>query len=159
MWLALLSAPQFNEVETDSDQLSVDDLIYTTRQYYFDISDGCLSDELCVSSVSLIITMDVGVTMKDEVKKAAFRKAELNFLGASGPSGQWQKVECPEYAHKYDSGTMKVEIRFAPDYASEVASRPVTACVFNGIVREKGGIAGQLSFTLPSGRNELIRFN
>jgi len=135
------------------------DLIYTTRQYYFDVQSGCLNNELCLDKVQFIITMDVGVTMQDEVKQAAFRSAKLKYLASGTQNGKWVIVDCNEYEHVYDSANKSVIINFEPGYSDNATVHPVSKCKFSGKLKEKGGMEGLLNFTLPSQKNIQVRFN
>ena len=58
-----------------------DDLIHTTREFYFDMQDGCPTEGFCLEDFSMILTFDVGVTMQDEIREADFKDADLSFWG------------------------------------------------------------------------------
>jgi hypothetical protein len=136
---------------------TTDGLIHTTRDYYFDAPSGCLTEGNCVADFSLIIEMKIAVTVKDEVKQAAYEKAVLKFaVGKDKLSGSMPLVM--KVAGVREPAPKQVVLTFIPEYEAKKTYRPVQSCTFVGTVKERGGMEGVFTFQFSDGSSYALRF-
>jgi hypothetical protein len=134
-----------------------DGLIHTTRDYYFDVPSGCLTSGNCVADFSLIVEMNIAVTVQDAVKEAAYKEATLQF--SVGKTKQTFEPVTMEVQQVREPKPGKVVLTFVPVYAAKKTYRPVQSCTFSGTVRERGGMEGVFTFLFSDGSKYAFRFS
>lgn len=137
---------------------SGDDLIYTTRDFYFDMQPSCPTEQFCHKDFSMILTFDIAVTMQDEIKDIGFKSADMEFLARGSAKQSFQPMKFTKYEHTFTKEGKKLSITFYPDKGTGTAPQPITKCQFDGYVREKGGAAGNFVFYLSNGSTYSFQF-
>lgn len=144
--------------EVDSGLKKTDpNLIYTTREYFFNLQPIDLGN-MYVKDFNMMLIFDIGVTMKDEVKQIGFKEATMDFNAKQG-GGAFSALKFSKYITDFNTATRKIILTFYPDKPKSTQTKqPVTKCIFNGIVK-KAGVTGLFTFYFPNGETQDVEFN
>lgn len=177
MWLIVSSVkaanipvyPEVQQEEVPDTSFNRNDpsLIYTTREYYFDLQPYTYGS-MVIKDFSMLITFNIGVTMKDEIKQLGFKEADMDFSIKQG-SGGFVSQTFSKYDNTFTRTGNKISITFYPDKpktastaktatASTSKSSAVTKCEFTGVVKN-AGVTGMFTFYFSSGDPVQIQFN
>ena len=129
-------------------------LIYTTRDYFISIPDDCYSGGLCLSEFSLILTFNVGVDLKQNVKQIGFNSADLDFNSKPQAGKSFVTQKFPKYVPVASQDGWAVTITFYPEASASTPKGVVQKCVFDGVVQQRN-IAGKLIFYMAGGTYEI----
>ncbi|MBC8048094.1 MAG: hypothetical protein H7Y00_14950 [Fimbriimonadaceae bacterium] len=139
-------------------------LIYTTRDYYFDLTQSTFGN-IAIKDFTMLLTFNIGVTMKDEIKQIGFKEADMDFALKQG-SSNYAIQEFTKYEHSFIQKENKIVITFYPDKTKTATSSKTSSssvniiekCTFNGVVK-KQGVTGLFTFYFSSGSAFEIQFN
>ena len=94
---------------------TAEDLIYTSRDFFFHIGTGCPQESVCLDEFQMILTFDIGVTMQDEIKEAAFREADLSFVAKPNSTGTFRPFAVERVESDFDAANRSVDLTFYPE--------------------------------------------
>ncbi len=135
------------------------DVIYTHRDFYFDVLPDCWDGIGCIDNFKLIITYNIAVTDNDIIKDADFSSGLLEFNSKRDKSGQLLKQYFKISEKVFNREGYKTQITFVPDLSKYGKSKPVfSKCIFKGYLKPKGGCAGTFYFYTPSGESIQVAF-
>lgn len=137
-------------------------LIYKKQDYYFDLQPYS-ANGIYIKDFLFILTFDVGVTMKQEIRQIAFKNADMSFNLKLG-SNSYLQQKFSKYTQTFSDKDKKIFITFLPDKTATASStktttkNSITKCDFSGVIRN-GGAEGTFTFYFASGEKIPVNFN
>ncbi|MFN0274889.1 MAG: hypothetical protein ACKVPJ_04025 [Chitinophagales bacterium] len=140
-------------------------LIYKKQDYYFDLQPYT-ANGISIKDFLFILTFDVGVTMKQEIRQIAFRDADMSFSLKFGSSSPYAQQKFSKHTQTFSEKDRKILITFIPDKSSSTNSaskssatkNSITKCEFSGVVKNNGA-EGTFTFYFTNGENIPVLFN
>lgn len=131
-------------------------LYYTTRDFYIDVPADCYEGQVCLQDFALILTFNVGINSRQEVKQIGFKDADLEFKSKSPGEHTYVTQTFDKYRSQSQLDGWKVNVIFDPDKVAGTTAPSVKQFVFDGTVSQNH-IQGILTFYLKSG--EIFKIN
>ncbi|HNJ88994.1 MAG TPA: hypothetical protein PLT99_05920 [Chitinophagales bacterium] len=144
-----LQAGATEVLEDTSFQRTNPKLLYTTRDYFVNIPDNCMSDELCVKDFSFILTFNVGINTAQEIKQIGFKEADLDFMGKTAAAQTYKPHTFTKYTSSSTNNGYSFTIDFIPDKA-EGKMPVIEKFVFSGTITS-GNLSGIMRFQTKNG--------
>jgi len=130
-------------------------LLYTTRDYYIFVPNDCYGGNLCINDFGLVMTFNIGMDSKKQVKQIGFHSADLDLYSKSTSGGNYVMQQFSNYKPVSTQDGWKVNVAFYPDKTNSTVKGVVQKCVFDGTV-DGSGISGKLTFYTTTGNVDVI---
>jgi hypothetical protein len=104
----------------------------------------------------MLLTFNVGVTEKNELRQISFKKAVLDVSAKDISETTFAVQNFDQHEFTFNEPAKQISVTFLPD---KTALTPVIQkCVFDGVIRESG-ITGELTFFMQSGEPVKVVIN
>lgn len=126
-------------------------LLYTTKDFYIEVTPNCYNGNVCVKDFFLILTFNVGINGANEIKQIGFKDADIEFYSKPAAGKTYVKQTFSKYESVSAENGWNVKVIFYPDKIAGAATA-VNKFEFSGTVKQSH-ISGTLTFHSAAGQS------
>ncbi|MEZ5013370.1 MAG: hypothetical protein R2794_03700 [Chitinophagales bacterium] len=127
-------------------------LLYTTREYFIDISDDCYGNVVCIQDMFMLVRFNVGIDRSQTIHQIGFKNVDLSFEAKAPMATSYTKYATTKCTSKSTQNGWNVFLEMYPGQAGSLVQK----CTFDAKV-EQHHISGILTFYMQDGTTSVIR--